>query len=176
MFANNLQNYCKKCTSLSRQSTLQCHLECATQNTLQIVFASVKNRKSRRLYYSKFFGNYVGTIQNKRFAMRKNTLRKFHYCLNLQLSTQQICHRAHHSFARRKLCNFCTKGYTTLNKKNGTFNKCKRAQMRICASDQNGCFHLYVWFWLLRKNGLVAFCTIARQKIASKNPHTGCGF
>ena len=169
MFANNLQNYCKMHTARSTPSTMKSHLECATQNTLQIVFATQKNQKPLD-YATQNFLATTSVQLKKRFALRKNTLRKFPYCLNLQLSTQQVCHR------RTTTLQLLHQRLHHFEQKNGTFNKCKRAQTCICASDQNGCFHLYVCFWRLRKNGFVAFCTVARQKIASKNPHTGCGF
>ena len=131
---------------------------------------NAKKTKTIRLRYAKFLGNYVGTIQNKRFAMRNIALRKFPYCLNLQLSTQQVCHR------RTTTLQLLHQRLHHCEQKNDTFNKCKRAQTCICASDQNGCFHLTFGFGFYAQTVLWRFVPLHGRKLQAKTHTRGVGF
>ena len=108
--------------------------------------------------------------------MRNFALRKFPYCLNLQLSTQQVCHRAHHSFARRKLCDFCTKGYTTLNKKTArstSANVRKRASVQVTKTAVSF-FTFGLGFYA--QTVLWRFVPLHDRKMQAKTHTRGVGF
>ena len=170
MFANNLQNYCKTCTARSTQIALKSHLECATQNDLQIVFATLKNQKPLDYATQNFFA--TTSVQFKKTFCHAQ-YRTTQIPLLLELATFNATGLPP---SAPQLCNFCTKGYTTWTKKTArstSANVRNRASVQVTKTAVST---FTIGFGFYAQTVLWRFAPLHGRELQAKTHTRGVGF